>query len=141
MNTTIKICVLFCIATLMTSCIGKKKYASLQMDVKQAERELEKCGETINDYMVRLSACKQEQEKLRGEINTAESKIVLKQEQIDDLKDQVKDARVQRDQQVSQVKDITVLSQEANEKKPSLNWSAKTNTSTSSKLPVPRQIQ
>jgi len=111
MNTTIKICLLFCMAILMTSCITKKKYASLQMDVKQAERELEKCGESINDYMVRLSACKQEQEKLRGEINTAESKIVLKQEQIDDLKDQVRDAR----EQVSQVKDITVLSQEANE--------------------------
>jgi len=115
MNTTIKIALLFFVAIIMTSCISKKKYASLQMDVKQAERELEKCGESINDYMVRLSACKQEQEKLRGKINTAESKIVLKQEQIDNLKEQVKDARVQRDQQVSQVKDITVLTQEANE--------------------------
>jgi len=115
MNTAIKICLLLFIPLMMTSCITKKKYAALQMDVKKAERELDKCGEAINDYMVRLSACKQEQERLRGEINTAESKVVLKQEQIEDLKEQIVDARVQRDQQVSQVQDITVLTKEANE--------------------------
>jgi len=115
MNTTTKIALLFCMSIMLSACISKKKYTSLQMDVKQAEKELEKCGESINDYMVRLSACKQEQEKLRGKINTAESKLTLKQEQIEDLKEQIVDTRVQRDQQVSQVKDITVLSKEANE--------------------------
>jgi len=96
----------------MTSCVSKKKIAELnarhksEMDV--ANRQMGEYGEQINDYMNRLSACNAERERLSG---TTE----VRQEQLQDLKDQLADCRAQRDKQVDQVGDLTVLSQAANE--------------------------
>ena len=107
------------ICMLMTSCISKKDYAALQSEYDTANAQIGKCGEDLNDYMTRLAACERKNEgdvaKLRGQLATAESNLKLREEQIKDLKDQIGDIRNLRDKQVTQLDDLTSLSQSANE--------------------------
>lgn len=99
----------------MTSCISKKQFAALQKEMDVANEQLGKSGETINEYMDKLAACNQDKAKLRGEIQTAKSNLQLREEQIKDLKEQIGDIRSQRDKQVTQLDDLTSLSQSAND--------------------------
>jgi chemotaxis protein MotB len=102
--------VLFSVSLFMTSCISKKEFAAMQADYKTqleaANKDLGKCGVSLNDYMAQLSTCEQDKTKLRGDIRTLENALKLRQEQIDDLKQQ-------RDKQLNQVGDLTSLSQSA----------------------------
>ncbi len=97
----------------LTSCVSKKQFLKSQDDLKIANEQLGKCGESLNDYMKRLSACNQETERLKGDIKTAQGTVQVREEQIKDLKDQITDIRKSRDNQVQQVGDLTVLSQSA----------------------------
>ena len=97
----------------MFSCVSKKAMQSVQSDLALANTQLGKCGESLNDYMKRLAAAEQEKERLKGEIKTAQSNSQIRDEQIKDLKEQITDARKQRDKTVEQVGDLTVLSQSA----------------------------
>lgn len=107
---------LLSLALLLPSCASyKKEIASLQTDLDAANTTLDKYGKSINDYTNKLAACDQEKARLRGLINSAESNLELRQEQIQDLKDQIQDIRGQRDKTVEQVGDLTVLSQSASE--------------------------
>ncbi len=101
----------FCIS--LTSCVSKKQFLKSQDDLKIANEQLGKCGESLSDYMKRLSACNQEIERLKGEIKSAQGTVQVREEQIKDLKDQIEDIRKARDKQVQQVGDLTVLSQSA----------------------------
>jgi chemotaxis protein MotB len=98
-----------------TSCVSKKQYSNLQTELERANKEIGKCGEQLNDYMNRLSACQQEKTKLEGKLRTTESSVQFREEQINDLKEQLADVKKQRDKQLTQVGDLTVLSQSANE--------------------------
>jgi chemotaxis protein MotB len=93
---------------LMPSCVSKKKFRALEADLAKANEDLGKCGISLNDYMARLGTCQQE---LRDAQNTG----TVRQSQIDDLREQLNDCKAQRDKQLSQVGDLTVLSQSANE--------------------------
>ena len=104
-----------CLCLLLASCVSKKQFASLQTELDAANKEVGKCGESLNDYMNRLSACQQEKEKLKGDIRNVESNLQLRQEQIADLKSQISDIKNIRDKQLSQVDDLTKLSNSANE--------------------------
>ncbi len=115
MKTSIKIFLFLGVGILMTSCISKKKMLALQSEYDVANKQLGECGENLNEYMARLSACKQENEKLKGQVQTSKSNLQLREEQISDLKDQINDVRVLRDKQLSQVDDLTTLSQSASE--------------------------
>ncbi|MFK8009370.1 MAG: OmpA family protein [Saprospiraceae bacterium] len=115
MKTSIKIFLFLGVGILMTSCISKKKMAALQSEYDVANQQLGECGESLNEYMARLSACKQENEKLKGQVQTSKSNLQLREEQISDLKEQINDVRVLRDKQLSQVDDLTTLSQSASE--------------------------
>ena len=97
----------------MFSCVSKKAMQTVQSDLALANTQLGKCGESLNDYMKRLAAAEQEKERLKGEIRTAQNNAQMRDEQIKDLKDQITDARKQRDKTVEQVGDLTVLSQSA----------------------------
>lgn len=97
----------------LTSCVSKKQFLKSQDDLKIANEQLGKCGESLNDYMKRLSACNQETERLKGEIKASQGTVQVREEQIKDLKDQISDIRKSRDNQVQQVGDLTVLSQSA----------------------------
>ena len=115
MKSTLKICMFLLIGLTMFSCVGKKKFASLQTQLEAANKDLGTCGVSLNDYMNRLTICEQEKEKLKGNSRTDANTLKLKEEQITDLRNQITDLKAQRDKQVSQVGDLTVLSQSANE--------------------------
>ena len=70
---------------------------ALQSEYDVANQQLGECGENLNEYMARLSACKQENEKLKGQVQTSTSNLQLREEQISDLKEQINDIRVLRD--------------------------------------------
>lgn len=114
MHSTLKLCLLLFLGLSLTSCVSKKKFLSLQSQLDTANKDLGKCGESLNDYLNRLSACEQEKEKLKGDIRTAQNALQLREEQMADLREQIADIKSQRDKQVTQVGDLTVLSQSAN---------------------------
>ncbi len=107
MNTTVKLLILLFFGMSFSSCVSKKVYESLQMELEVANKDLGKCGESLNDYMNRLSACDREKA-------TLSTTLKLREEQIADLRTQIDDIKKQRDKQVEQVGDLTVLSQSAN---------------------------
>lgn len=113
MNPTAKFFIFLALSFTSASCVSKKQFQQVQTELTAANAELGKCGEKINDYMKRVAACEQEKEKLKGDIKATEAASRLREEQIKDLKDQVSDTRTQRDKQVQQVGDLTVLSQSA----------------------------
>ena len=108
MRPTVNFLVFFFAALVFTACVSKKEYLALQTELEVANKDLGKCGESLNDYMNRLAACEQEKTRLNGEIRTLTSSLQLREEQVNDLKEQ-------RDKQLTQVGDLTVLSQSANE--------------------------
>ena len=113
MNLTTKYLFFLAFALSTTSCVTKKALVSVQTELALANAQLGKCGQSLNDYMARLAAAEQEKEKLKGDIKATQSNIQLREEQIKDLKEQIADIRSQRDKQVTQVGDLTVLSQSA----------------------------
>jgi len=84
----------------MSSCVTQKKYESLQTSKTACTNELQ----TVST----------ERNALKGQVDLLNNSLVLKQEQIDDLKGQVNDLKIYRDKQLEQVGDLTVLSQTAN---------------------------
>lgn len=107
-----KLLLFFGAILLLTSCVSNKRFeamqASMQSELDEANRQLGKCGEDLHTYMDNLAACERDRALLR---NTDQARA----QQIQDLKDVIADLRAQRDQQVSQVGDLTVLSQSASE--------------------------
>ncbi|MEL6638914.1 MAG: OmpA family protein [Bacteroidota bacterium] len=115
MNLATKVFALLLLSLSLSACVSKKKFTNLQSQLDIANRQVGECGQSLNDYMNRLSSCEQEKVQIEGDLKQARSTIDLRQEQIGDLREQLADLRKQRDQQVSQVGDLTVLSQAANE--------------------------
>jgi len=95
----------------MTSCVSKKKFGSLQLELDAANKELGRYGEDLNRALVKLEKCEDEKTLLKGD----QKALQLRNEQIADLKEQITDLKQQRDKTVSQVGDLTVLSQSAND--------------------------
>ena len=115
MTPKLKLLLFLCIGFLMTACVSKKQFASLQTELDTANMELGKCGNDLNDYMNKLSTCEQEKRALDAQVRQSDSNLKLRQEQINDLKEQIDDIRKQRDKQLTQVGDLTVLSQSASD--------------------------
>jgi chemotaxis protein MotB len=104
---------------MMTSCVSKKQLLSLKADHKTQldalNAELGKSGEKLNEQLRKVAACEQDREKLKGDMKTLENTLKLRQEQMDDMKGQISDFKSTRDKQLTQVGDLTVLSQSANQ--------------------------
>ena len=115
MNSQMKYVVFICMVLIMSSCMSKKQFEGLQTQLKEANKDLEECGEQLSTALNRLSACEQDKVRLQGELNTANNSLKLREEQIMGLKGEVDDAKEIRDKQLSQVGDLTVLSKTANE--------------------------
>ncbi|NJN33855.1 MAG: OmpA family protein [Saprospiraceae bacterium] len=102
-----------------SSCVSNKKYAALQEEMQSklalANKEVEKCGVSLSESLRKISGLEQEILRLKGEINSAEKSSGIRSEQLDDLKAQLADCRAQRDKQASQVGNLTVLTQSAND--------------------------
>lgn len=99
----------------MSSCVSKKKFNNLQEQYGLVQNELDRCNESTTVYLKRLDNCDREKESLKAELKTANTSLNLRQEQLDDLRNQLKDVQKTRDTQVEQVGDLTVLSQKAND--------------------------
>lgn len=97
------------------ACVSKKKFVSLQDELAAANKDLARCGESLNDYLAKLKACDQERERLRNELRSSQNALQLREEQMKDLRDQLADVRSQRDRQLNTVGDLTNLSQSANQ--------------------------
>jgi chemotaxis protein MotB len=95
---------------LFASCATNKKVeearAEVQKDLDIANVQLGECGETMNKLMA-------DNTRLKTELNTCKTSLELRQEQFNDLKDQLKDVKTQRDKQLDQVGELTVLSKSA----------------------------
>lgn len=107
--------IFLCVGLAMTSCVAKKKYTSLQSELETANKDLGKCGESLSIAMGKLTACEKDKENLRTDLNAARTTLQLREEQIKDLRAQIEDYKMQRDKQLDQVGNLTVLSQSANE--------------------------
>lgn len=115
MKSFLKIAVFLLAGLATTSCVTKKQFLALQSELDKANEDLGKCGEDLNNYMNRLSACERDKENLRNDLKGSQNTLQIRQEQMDDLRAQLADCKTQRDKQLSQVGDLTVLSQSANE--------------------------
>ncbi len=92
----------------LASCVSKKKFTSAQNDLKSCNEQLGKCGESLNDYMNRLKDAEADNHALKSQITNEEGKTT-------DLRNQLDDCKKQRDQQMSHVGDLTVLTKDAND--------------------------
>ncbi|NJB85387.1 chemotaxis protein MotB [Lewinella marina] len=92
----------------LTSCVSKKKYESLQTDLASRDELLAQRNQEINRYAQQLAECERREMQVQSRLETAQAQATIREEQIADL-------RKQRDAQLEQVGDLTVLSQGANQ--------------------------
>lgn len=106
------------IGLVFSACVSQKQYTEMQRGLRQelqeSKDEVARKDIEINKLMGQLSSCETNETKLRVEYVSLEKTLALRQEQIDDFKKQLEDLKKQRDQQMEQVGDLTVLSQSAN---------------------------
>lgn len=101
MKSAIHPLIILIIPFVLASCVTQKKYAALQNDLQKANELLHSCNEKKDLCQSDLTVC-----------NT---KLTGKEEQIKLLNNQLNDCKEQRDKQVTQVGDLTVLSKSAND--------------------------
>lgn len=87
---------------LITACVSNKKYVASQSTMQNQ----------IDDATREAAIC---EAKLKAETARLENSLSIRQEQINDLKSQLADAKNLRDKQLTQVGDLTVLTKSANE--------------------------
>ncbi|MBL7825474.1 MAG: OmpA family protein [Saprospiraceae bacterium] len=99
----------------LSSCVTKKKYTALktqltstQAELSAANKDLGKCGQSLNEYMNKLALCEQDK-------SNAQTESRLRDEQIQFLKSQLSDCQSMRDKQLSQAEDLTKLNKSAND--------------------------
>ena len=115
MNTMSKLLLFICLGLVLPSCVSKKKLISVQSELDAANKDLSKCNETISSYIKQVSACDRERERLNTEISGMQSTLNARQDQITDLRTQLDDCKRMRDNTATQVGNLTVLSQSAND--------------------------
>lgn len=106
----IKYVPLIALATLtMGSCVvSKKKYTALEQELATAKKQ-------SDESVGKLTTCENERVRLENDLMIAKSSIITRTEQIEDLKEQLADCKAIRDKQLTQVGDLTVLTQAAND--------------------------
>lgn len=96
----------------LSSCVSKKQYDELQASTAErlaAQQEaISKHNQEINRYAERLAECERREAVVKTQVDAAQTQVKIREEQIADL-------QKQRDQQATQVGDLTVLSQGANQ--------------------------
>lgn len=122
MPTILKLVLIIILGASISSCVSKKKFttlktelASLKTEMDAANKDLGKCGVSLNDYMNRLSACEQEKDRFKQDYINGQSTLKIREEQVQYLQTQVEDYKSLRDKQLNQVGDLTKLNKSANE--------------------------
>lgn len=96
----------------MTSCVSKKKYDELMSMYDVSKDDYTKCSRELKDSYDAYDALKVS---LDNCLQNSQNSTNLKDQQINNLKEQVADLQKVRDQQFEQVGDLTVLSKSAND--------------------------
>ena len=107
MTTPFKVVSFLIAITFLSSCVAKKKFVDLQSRYDQAQTDLVKCGDSVQDYKDRLAAMARTNQE-------NETSKVQSDAQITNLNEQITDLRKTRDKQLDAVGNLTVLSKEAN---------------------------
>ena len=102
------LCLLVAVTTF--SCVSKKQYLA---DLEAAQQAARECEENLNRQLARVANLESERDRLAADLRVANNSLRTKDEQIQDLRDQLADLRRQREQQLGQVQDLTKLSQSA----------------------------
>jgi len=96
----------------LTSCVSKKKFTNMEdsyiQNLALANKQLGECGVSLNEHMNRIASYK-------SELKSAQTALDLREEQLNDFKAQLEDVKTQRDKQTTQVEDLAILTQSANE--------------------------
>jgi chemotaxis protein MotB len=100
-------------AIVLSSCVvGKKKFNAMKTELTAAN---EKCNAQLTDVQKDLYNSQGQITRLNNDIILANSSNINKTEQISDLKEQLDDCKKLRDKQLTQVGDLTVLTQSASD--------------------------
>lgn len=89
------------LSVFLSSCVTQKKFSALQTELTKAQEQLHACNEKKDLCQTDLTNC-------RTELSTTKATLAGKEEQLADCKNQ-------RDKQVTQVGNLTVLTQKAND--------------------------
>lgn len=115
MRLTFNLIVLLLAGASLTSCVAKKKYLAVKKDLSNknleldaARKDLASCDDRVKSVMSQLGTCEKDRELLRNDLKNYQSNLKIREDQIQDLK-------AQRDKQVQQVGNLTVLSQSASD--------------------------
>lgn len=93
---------------LLASCVSKKKFVALQDQLATCNEQLGKSGMTVNEYMGKLQTCVTDKQVLEKDMKNATQRL-------EDAREQLEDCKKQRDNQMNQVGDMTVLTKGAND--------------------------
>jgi chemotaxis protein MotB len=85
----------------------------MEAQYNEAQATLERCQEQEMVYKSRIDAVEKEKESVQSSLTSTQTTLNLREEQINDLKNQINDLKAQRDRQLDQVGDLTVLSKSA----------------------------
>ncbi|MCP9235196.1 OmpA family protein [Lewinella sp. JB7] len=99
---------LLVLAVGLSSCVSKKKYEASMAEVASRDELIAQRDQELNRYAQQLAECERREIQIKNQYDNAQAQAQIRQEQIEDL-------RKQRDAQIEQVGDLTVLSQGANQ--------------------------
>lgn len=93
---------------LASSCASKKTLETVQVQLDDATNDYRRTQSELKNCTIKYTTAVGEKEALQGQ-------LANRADQIQDLKDQIADLKLQRENQITQVGDLTVLSTTAND--------------------------
>ncbi|MGB1204745.1 MAG: OmpA family protein [Chitinophagales bacterium] len=100
------------ITFLLSGCVSKKKFMALDAEHQSIEEQLSNCKSQLLESQKKVQVVNRD---LEEENKLSENVKANKDEIITELRGQIKDLKKQREKQFTQVGDLTVLSQAAND--------------------------
>lgn len=98
--------------SLLPSCVSKKKFVVLEMELEEKTNEARAYKNRVQDCNKKLA---EREQAVAVEQSKLQSEIISNEQLVNSLNAQIADLRKQRDQQMTQVGDLTVLSKSAND--------------------------
>jgi len=114
MNLIKPIVILFALI-MFSSCVSKKTYLSATESLAEKEVLIKRYKTEIGDCNQKLTTRSNTIASLNAMVEKSQTEMKLKGDQVDDLKSQITDLKKMRDQQMTQVGDLTVLSKKASD--------------------------
>ena len=96
------------IAMLASSCASKKSLETVRLELDDVTNDFRRSQSELENCNIKYT-------KLTGEKESLQGQLANRVDQIQDLKDQIIDLKKQRENQITQVGDLTVLSKTAND--------------------------